>query len=116
LPRPSLPALSLAAALLATACAINPGRPACQPRRVEVANLGARPVEQLYYGAPGAWGEDLLDGAGLQPGAVRHAVLPGITGPLLRAVWADGRAIELRGLAPCRTRRIVMMEDGIRAD
>lgn len=114
LPHPAFPALSLAALL--AACAVNPGRPACQPRRVEVANLSTRPLEQLYYGALGAWGEDLLDNAGTAPGAVRTAVLPGITGPVLRAVWADGRAIELRGLDPCQTRRIVMAEGGIRAD
>jgi len=114
LPHHPLPALSLAALL--AACAVQTGRPACQPRRVEAANVAARPVEQLYYGAPGAWGEDLLGGVEMAPGTARPVVLPGVGGYTLRAVWTDGRAIELRGLDPCRNSRIVMAEGGIRAD
>ena len=83
---------------------------------MEVANAAARPVEQLYYGGPGAWGEDLLGGLEMAPGEARAVVLPGIVGPTLRAVWTDGRAIELRGLDPCRNTRIVMAEGVIRAD
>lgn len=83
---------------------------------MEVANFAARPVEQLYYGGPGAWGEDLLLGVEMAPGSVRSVVLPGIAGPTLRAVWTDGRAIELNGLDPCRNTRIVMAEGSIRAD
>lgn len=98
------------------ACAVQTGRPACQPRRVEVANVTSRAVEQLYYGGPGAWGEDLLLGVEVPPGAVRSVVLPGVAGFTLRAVWTDGRAIELNGLDPCRNTRIVMAESSIRAD
>ena len=83
---------------------------------MEVVNVAARPVEQFYYGGPGAWGEDLLGGVEMAPGEVRAVVLPGIAGPTLRAVWTDGRATELRGLDPCRNTRIVMAEGGIRAD
>ncbi len=83
---------------------------------MEVANIAARPVEQLYYGVPGAWGEDLLGGVEMAAGEVRLVVLPGIAGPTLRAVWTDGRAIELQGIDPCRNTRIVMVEGGIRAD
>ena len=83
---------------------------------MEVANVATQPVEQLYYGGPGAWGEDLLGGIEVAPGQTRSVVLPGITGPVLRAVWADGRAIELSGLDPCRATRIVMAEGSIRAD
>lgn len=83
---------------------------------MEVANIAARPVEQLYYGAPGRWGEDLLRGVEMAPGAARSVVLPGIAGPTLRAVWTDGRAIELGGLDPCRNTRIVMADGSIRAD
>ncbi len=79
-------------------------------------NLAARPVEQLYYGGPGAWGEDLLGGVEVAPGAARSVVLPGVGGFTLRAVWADGRATELRSLDPCRAVRIVTAEGGIRAD
>ncbi len=104
------------AAVLLAACAVQPEHPACQSRRLEVANVAARPVEQLYYGGPGAWGEDLLGGIEMAPGEARAVVLPGIAGPVLRAVWADGRAIELHGLDPCRNVRIVMAEGGIRAD
>lgn len=81
-----------------------------------VANETARPVEQLYYGGPGAWGEDLLGGVEMVPGGARSVVLPGVAGPVLRAVWTDGRAIELSGLDPCRNSRIVLAEGMIRAD
>jgi hypothetical protein len=83
---------------------------------MEVANAAARPVEQLYYGAPGAWGEDLLSGVEMAPGTARAVVLPGVGGYTLRAVWTDGRAVELSGLDPCRNTRIVMAEGSIRAD
>lgn len=79
-------------------------------------NTASRPLEQLYYGAPGAWGEELLGGVEMRPGAARTVVLPGISGPVLRVVWADGRAIELSGLDPCRTVRIVTAEHGVRAE
>jgi hypothetical protein len=83
---------------------------------MEVANTAARPVEQLYYGAPGAWGDDLLGGVEMPPGSARFVTLPGAAGSTLRAVWTDGRAIELQGLDPCRNTRIVMEDSGIRAD
>ena len=113
---PNAPLLPLPLAALLVACAVQTGRPACQPRRMEVANLAAKPVEQLYYGAPGAWGEDLLRGADLAPGAGRDVTLPGVGGFTLRAVWADGRAVELNGLDPCRNTRIVLADGSIRAD
>jgi len=108
----TLPVLLLAAA----ACAGRTGPSVCQPRRLEAANAAARPLEQLYYGAPGRWGEDLLRGVEMAPGEVRGVTLPGVGGHTLRAVWTDGRAIELRGLEPCRNTRIVMAEGGIRAE
>ncbi len=111
----TLPALVLTA-LLSAACVVQTGRPACGPRRLEVANLGARPVEQLYYGAPGAWGEDLLLGVEVPPEGARSVVLPGVAGLTLRIVWADGHAIELNGLDPCRNARVVIAESSIRAD
>jgi len=115
LQRPSFTAL-LSAALLLASCAVQTGQPACQARRLEVANAAALPVEQLYYGAPGAWGEDLLGGAGMAAGEARPVVLPGLPGLTLRVVWTDGHAIELQGLDPCRNTRIVMAERVIRAD
>lgn len=108
--------LSLPLVALLAACAVQTGQPACQPRRLELANAATRAVEQVYYGAPGAWGEELLLGVELPPGASRPVVLPGVPGFTLRAVWSDGRAIELNGLDPCRNRRIVLNEGGIRAD
>lgn len=114
LPHPSPSAFLLAAAV--AACAPTAGPSACQPRRLEVANTGTRPVEQLYYGSPGAWGEDLLGGAEVAAGEARPVTLPGIGGLALRAVWADGRAIELRGLDPCRNARIVLTDRGVRAE
>ena len=98
------------------ACAVQTGQPACQPRRLEVANATMRSVEQLYYGAPGAWGEELLLSVEVPPGASRAVVLPGVPGFTLRAVWTDGRAIELNGLDPCRNRRVVLNEASVRAD
>ena len=112
LPFPAL----LATALLLAACAVQTGQPACQARRLEVANAAALPVEQLYYGAPGAWGEDLLGGTGMAAGQARPVVLPGLPGLTLRVVWTDGHAIELQGLDPCRNTRIVMAERVIRAE
>jgi hypothetical protein len=106
----------LPTALLLGACAVQTGRPACQARQLEAVNAAALPVEQLYYGAPGAWGEDLLGGAGMAVGEARPVVLPGLPGLALRVVWTDGHAIELRGLDPCRNARIVMAERVIRAD
>ena len=114
MPHPSFPGVVLAASL--AACAGRAGPTSCQPRRMEAANTAARPVEQLYYGAPGRWGEDLLRGVEMAPGEVRSVTLPGIGGYTLRAVWADGRAIELGGLEPCRNTRIVMADGGIRTD
>lgn len=111
---PTLPALSIAALL--AACVAPAGQRVCGARRMEVANVAERPVEQLYYGAPGRWGEDLLGGIEMASGAARSVVLPGIGGYTLRAVWTDGRAIELRGLDPCRNARIVMAEGAIRVD
>ena len=102
--------------VVAAACDVQTGRPPCGPRRLEVANLAARPVEQLYYGGPGAWGEDLLLGVEMAQGASRPVVLPGVAGLTLRAVWADGRAIELGGVDPCRNTRVVVGESSIRAD
>ena len=116
---PALPnalLLPIPLAALLAACAVQTGQPACQPRRMEVANVAARAVEQLYYGAPGAWGEDLLRGAELPAGAARPVVLPGVAGFTLRAVWTDGRAIELNGLDPCRNTRIVLADGSVRAD
>ena len=113
LPHLLTPALLLA--LLLAACAPT-GPSACQPKPLEVANTGDRPLEQLYYGAPGAWGEDLLGGAEVAAGEARPVVMPGVGGLALRAVWADGRAIELRGLDPCRNARIVLTDRGVRAE
>ena len=42
--------------------------------------------------------------------------MPGVSDLVLRAVWADGRAIELRGLDPCRNARIVLTDRGVRAE
>lgn len=82
-----------------------------------MANLAGRPVEQLYFGdGLGGWGEDLLEGVEMAPGTARSVLLPGVAGPTLRAVWTDGRAIELRGLDPCSNRRIVLSDNSIRAD
>jgi hypothetical protein len=114
LPHAPFSALLLAASL--AACAGRGGTATCQPRRMEVSNIAARPVEQFYYGAPGRWGEDLLRGVEMAPGTTRSVVLPGIAGYTLRAVWTDGRAIEMRGFEACRNTRIVMAEGGIRAD
>ena len=83
---------------------------------MDVVNATTRPVEQLYYGGPGAWGGDLLGGIEMAPGQTRSFALAGIVGPVLRAVWTDGRAVELRDLDPCRTSRVVLAEGIVRAD
>jgi hypothetical protein len=83
---------------------------------VEVVNASSRTVEQLYYGDPGASGGDLLGGMEMAPGEARSFLFSGTVGPVLRAVWTDGRAVELRGLDPCRNSRVVLAEGIIRAD
>ena len=105
----------LSAALLA-GCAAPPGSGACQARPMDLRNTASKAVEQLYFGAPGAWGTDLLGGTEVAPGATRSIAFPGTPGLVLRAVWTDGRAVELRGVDPCRNRLIVLSDRGIRAD
>jgi hypothetical protein len=113
-----LPALALLATLAACA-APQPGQqavaPGCVPGPLPVLNASSQPVEQLYAGAPGAWGTDLLAGGLLEPRAVLDMPRPRPAIFTLRAVWADGRAAELPGLNACQLSGIEIADNGIRA-
>lgn len=112
--------VALAAGLALAGCA--GGRPDCGPSEARFANHGPLAVEQLYLmpdgapvGAPG-WGDDLLGADQLAAGAERPLPLPGPGRLALRAVWADGRAAELRGIDGCRTRTVTVSAAGLRAE
>lgn len=94
------------------------GAAGCRPAEAQATNASAAPVEQLYL-APdaAAWSTDRLGPEGLPPGASRPIRLAGGPGRLaLRVVWADGRAAELPGIDGCTTRRLLILDDGLRAE
>ena len=111
------PCLLLAVSLLA-GCAGSGTRETCGPRGVPLANASSRPVEQLYLGTgmPPAWGPELLGQAGLPGGASMTLPLPGSGSHALRAVWANGRAVELQGVDGCATGRVTILDGGLRAE
>ena len=111
------PCLLLAAALLA-GCAGSGTRETCGPRGVPLVNASGLAVEQLYLGTgtPPAWGTELLGRAGLPAGAGMTLPLPGTGSHALRAVWANGRAVELQGVDGCATGRVIILDGGLRAE
>jgi hypothetical protein len=42
--------------------------------------------------------------------------LPGTGSHALRAVWANGRAVELQGVDGCATGRVTILDGGLRAE
>ncbi|MDB5374387.1 MAG: hypothetical protein JWP04_3029 [Belnapia sp.] len=111
-----LPALVGCAALALAGCARGPA--GCGPAEAQVANASAMAVEQFYLAPMGeAWGADRFDQAGLAAGASRPVRLAGGAGPLaMRVVWADGRAAELPGIDGCTSRRLLILDGGLRAE
>ena len=84
-----------------------------------LANASERPVEQFYLapaGHPPAWGANQLAERELPPGASLPIRIPGRGSFGMRAVWADGQAAELAGLAGCGNRRVTVTEGGLRAE
>lgn len=90
------------AALLALAATAS----LAQTRQVEISNRSSTPMIQFFASstARADWGDDIL-GAVLQPGQTRAVTLSGgaANGCLydLRAVFADGRAVERRAVNVC---------------
>ncbi len=91
-------------------------KPACRTSPVRVTNNSALAVEQLYLGAPGAWGRDLLAGSELAPRASYNLARPGEGRFNLRLVWVNGRAAEFPALDGCYVSRVEIAEGGMRAE
>jgi hypothetical protein len=109
-----IPAL-LAVAILA-GCAVPPGGN-CGPRDVTLTNASSLPVEQFYLGsATAGWGEDLLARGQLPSRGSLGLRLPGPGSLGLRAVWTNGRAVELSGVDGCTTTRITVLDSALRAE
>jgi hypothetical protein len=112
---------ALASLAVLAACASGPQRPQQAERRecskapVQVTNASGQAVEQLYLGAPGAWGRDLLAGNELAPRAVLNLPRPGEGRFNLRLVWVNGRAAEFPNLDGCITTRVELGDAGMRA-
>ena len=85
---------------------------------VTLANASAQPVEQFYIARPGAgaWGPDLVAAGELAPGGSLPLRFPGAGDFDVRAVWANGRAAEMRGLGGCRVARITVLDGALRAE
>lgn len=100
------------APLLLAACA--GGDRGCE---VTLMNRSRLPVEQVYLAPMGAaWGRDLLAGPDLPPGGALplRTQRDGRYG--IRAVWIDGRAVEMQGIEACRTARITLRDDALQAE
>lgn len=112
---------ALASAVLLAACAGgSPNAPQAERRDcvsgpVLVTNASSQAVEQLYLGAPGAWGADLLAGAEMAPAAALRLPRPGTGRFNLRLVWVNGRAAEFPNLDGCTTTRVELGDSGMRA-
>ena len=112
---------ALASLVLLAACAGGSPRPQQAERRecstapVQVINTSSQAVEQLYLGAPGARGQDLLAGGELAPRAALALPRPGNGRFNLRLVWVNGRAAEFPNLDGCITTRVELGDTGMRA-
>jgi hypothetical protein len=99
--------------LLAAACA-GGGR-GCPAVLVNASQL---PVEQFYLARAGAegWGTDLVAAAELAPGATLPVRFEGEGRYGLRAVWANGRAVEMQNIEGCRVARITVRDDALQVE
>ncbi|RAI60925.1 hypothetical protein [Roseicella frigidaeris] len=85
---------------------------------VRLANASSLPVEQVYVapmGAPG-WGPDQLAPATLAPGAGMPLRFAGRGRFGLRAVWTDGRAIEMHDVEACAISRVTLRDGAMQAE
>jgi hypothetical protein len=115
------PSLTLAAVLLLALAGCGGGGGTasrdCSGGPITVSNASSIVVEQFYLGAPpNAWGPDQLRGRDLAQGGSLTLARPVAGDVAARAVWANGRAVELGGLNACAVRRITIMENGLRAE
>jgi hypothetical protein len=99
--------------LLATGCA--GGDRACTAM---LTNASRQPLEQVFLARQGAegWGADLVGQAELRPGGTLPIRFPGEGAYGLRAVWADGQAVELRGVEACRITRLTVRDGALQAE
>jgi len=83
-----------------------------------LANASAQPVEQFYVAPAGTvgWGEDQVKSGDLAPGASQPIRFPHDGNYAVRAVWANGRAAEMPGVAACRTRRVTVRDGALQAE
>lgn len=111
------PRLAAFAALLLLAACAQPGqeRRSCVSGPVQVLNNSSLPVEQLYLGSPGGWGQDRLAGSELAPRAGLQLPRPGQAPFSLRAVWVNGRAAEFPNLEGCTVTRVEIGDGGMLA-
>ena len=103
----------LAGLLLLAGCA-GGGRP-CQ---AVLSNASGQPVEQVYLTRAGGtdWGPDLLAQGPLAPGATLPLRFPGASLYGLRAVWPNGRAVEMQGFEACRMTRVTLQDGALQAE
>ncbi|WP_380067785.1 hypothetical protein [Dankookia sp. GCM10030260] len=97
---------------LLAACGGDRGCPAV------LANASGQALEQFYVARPGneGWGADLLPGRELPPGASLPFRFPAEGNYGLRAVWTNGRAVEMRGVEACRTTRVTLRDGSMQAE
>lgn len=109
----------LALALLAglAGCGGPDRTPTCGPAEALVENASALAVEQFYLARAGAagWGANLLGQGQLPSGATMPIRFAGTGSYSLRMVWVDGRAVEMPAVDGCTVRRIMVLDDGLRA-
>jgi hypothetical protein len=108
------PLLALALPPLLAACAAGGGR-GCG---AVLANASSQAIEQFYLTRVGAegWGTDLIAQGNLAPGGTLPVRFPTEGNYGLRAVWTNGRAVEMQGVEACRTSRITVRDGAVQAE
>jgi hypothetical protein len=98
-------------------CGTPDGVVTCGPTEARVENVSVLAIEQLYLARTdgSGWGSDLLGQGGLASGANLAIRFAGTGLYSMRVVWVNGRAVEMPGIDGCRTQRIVVLDDGLRA-
>ena len=83
-----------------------------------LANASGDAIEQFYVARQGAegWGADLLPDRELPPGASLPFRFPADGKYGLRAVWTNGRAVEMQEIEGCRTGRLTVRDGSMQAE
>ena len=82
-----------------------------------VVNASSAMVERLYFShaSQGGWGNDQLGRQVLAPGQAASYRAAHTGAYDFRAVWASGKAAELRGINVCAATTITIRDSGLRA-